>query len=88
MTIHVVKARNYKDVNLLNKGYNIYTNVLRNRFQTIDETFLLEEQAGFHSGLCVLTMYLRAYNEADRKTTLLPFRNTDSCGGRTMTSAR
>jgi hypothetical protein len=38
---------NYRGISLLNSGYKIYTKIIKQRFKTLSETILLEEQNGF-----------------------------------------
>ena len=41
---------NYRGISLLNSGYKIYTKIITQRFKTITEALLLEEQNGFRIG--------------------------------------
>jgi hypothetical protein len=41
---------NYRGTSLLNSGYQIYAKIITQRFKTISETILLEEQNGFRIG--------------------------------------
>jgi hypothetical protein len=41
---------NYRDISLLNSKCNIYAKVIAQRFKTISETILLEEQNRFRIG--------------------------------------
>jgi len=41
---------NYRGVNLSNSGYKIYAKIITQRFKTISEAILLEEQNGFRIG--------------------------------------
>jgi len=41
---------NYRGVSLLNSGYKIYATIITQRFKTIPEAILLEEQNGFRIG--------------------------------------
>jgi len=41
---------NYRGVSLLNSGYKIYGRIITQRFKTISEAILLEEQNGFRIG--------------------------------------
>jgi len=40
----------YRDISLLNSGYKIYAKKTAQRFKTLSETILLEEQNGFRIG--------------------------------------
>jgi len=41
---------NYRGISLLNSGYNIYGRIITQRFETISEAILLEEENGFRIG--------------------------------------
>jgi len=41
---------NYRGISLLNSGYKIYGKIIPQRFKTISEAILLEEQNGFRIG--------------------------------------
>ena len=41
---------NYRGISLLNSGYKIYAKIITQRFKTISEAILLEEQHGFRIG--------------------------------------
>jgi hypothetical protein len=41
---------NYRDIRLLNSGYKIYAKIITQRFKTVSEAILLEEQNGFRRG--------------------------------------
>ena len=41
---------NYRDISLLNSGYKIYAKINTQRFKTISQALLLEEQNGFRTG--------------------------------------
>jgi sorting nexin-29 len=41
---------NYRGISLLNSGYKIYAKIITQRFKTISEAILLEEQNGFRRG--------------------------------------
>jgi sorting nexin-29 len=50
---------NYRGISLLNSGYKIYAKIITQRFKTISEAILLEEQNGFRiSRSCIDNVFI------------------------------
>jgi len=63
---------NYSRISLLNGGYKIYAKIITQRFKTISEAILLEEQNGFRIGRsCIDNVFLiKQATEKRRKFSL------------------